>query len=154
MKKRALRGAAAGVHLIQVIVSVAAELFLFGVSSHEPPAGFYIWRYAGYFLVSAALLAVFGWLLCRLGGRAWVVPAALAGAGVLGIIVRLVCGVLPDSGAVRAAEISGRVFLRLAACPLAALNVAVGNAAAIFLSVGVWGVLAVVVRRSDRFGNK
>ena len=133
MKKRALRGAAAGVHLIQVIVSVAAELFLFGVSSHEPPAGFYIWRYAGYFLVSAALLA---------------------GAGVLGIIVRLVCGALPDSGAVRAAEISGRVFLRLAACPLAALNVAVGNAAAIFLSVGVWGVLAVVVRRSDRFGNK
>lgn len=133
MKKRALRGAAQGVHLIQVIVSVAAELFLFGVSSHEPPAGFYIWRYAGYFLVSAALLA---------------------GAGVLGIIVRLVCGALPDSGAVRAAEISGRVFLRLAACPLAALNVAVGNAAAIFLSVGVWGVLAVVVRRSDRFGNK
>ena len=133
MKKRALRGAAQGVHLIQVIVSVAAELFLFGVSSHEPPSGFYIWRYAGYFLVSAALLA---------------------GAGVLGIIVRLVCGALPDSGAVRAAEISGRVFLRLAACPLAALNVAVGNAAAIFLSVGVWGVLAVVVRRSDRFGNK
>lgn len=132
MKKLVLFGAA-GVHLIQVIVSVAAELFLFGVSSHEPPAGFYIWRYAGYFLVSAALLA---------------------GAGVLGIIVRLVCGALPDSGAVRAAEISGRVFLRLAACPLAALNVAVGNAAAIFLSVGVWGVLAVVVRRSDRFGNK
>ena len=44
MKKRALRGAAAGIHLIQVIVSAAAELFLFGVSSHEPPAGFYIWR--------------------------------------------------------------------------------------------------------------
>lgn len=151
MKKLVLFGAAA-VHLIQVIVSVAAELFLFGVSSHEPPAGFYIWWYAGYFLVSAALLAVFGWLLCRLGGRAWVVPAALAGVGTLGIIVRLFCGALPDSGAVRAAEISGRVFLRLAACPLAALNVAVGNAAAIFLSVGVWGVLAVVVRRSDGHG--
>ena len=152
MKKRALRGAAAAVHLIQVIVSVAAELFLFGVSSHEPPTGFYIWRYTGYFLVSAALLAVFGWLLCRLGGRAWVVPAALAGAGVLGIIVRLAYGELPDSGAVRAAEIFGRVFLRLAACPLAALNVAVRNAAAIFLSVGVWGVLAVVVSRSDGHG--
>ena len=153
MKKLVLFGAAA-VHLIQVIVSVAAELFLFGVSSHEPPAGFYIWRYAGYFLVSAALLAVFGWQLCRLGGRAWVVPAALAGVGTLGIIVRLFCGALPDSGAVRAAEISGRVFLRLAACPLAALNVTFGNTTAIFLSVGVCGVLAVVVRRSDRFGNK
>ena len=68
--------------------------------------------------------------------------------------VRLFCGALPDSGAVRAAEISGRVFLRLAACPLAALNVTFGNTTAIFLSVGVCGVLAVVVRRSDRFGNK
>ena len=136
--------AAAGVHLIQVIVSVAAELFLFSVSSHEPPAGFYVWRYAGYFLVSAASLAVFGWLLCRLGGRAWVVPAALAGAGALGIIV----------GLVRGAGIFGRVMMRLAACPLAALSVTVGNAAAIFLSVGVWGVLAVIVRRSDGYGNK
>lgn len=147
-------GAAAVIHLLQVIVSITAELFLFGVSSHEPPAGFYIWRYAGYFLVSAALLAGFGWLLCRLGGRAWAVPAAFAGVGTLGIIVRLFCGALPDSGAVRAAEIFGRGMMRIAACPLAALNITFGNTTAIFLSVGVWGVITVVVRCSDRYGNK
>ena len=133
-------------HLGQVTISVISDCFIESISGYDSPFGYYNGRYICYFLISAIMLELFGYLLIKFGGRVWLFPVALCVIGTLGIVVTLISGCLPDTVFTRWIELFGRMMMRLAACPLAALNIVIGRRTpAVLLTVVIWGILSGVL---------